>query len=47
MHQFFEDAATMLVILELVETGAGGREQNDVSRLRRRGGLFYRCLDCC
>jgi hypothetical protein len=32
LDQFFEDPAAVFVALELVEAGAGGREQNDVAR---------------
>src|SRR5690349_18177363 len=31
VHQFFEDAATVFVILELIETRAGRREQHHIS----------------
>ena len=34
MHKLLENAATMFVVFELVEAGAGGREQNDVAGLR-------------
>ena len=30
-HQFFEDPAPVLIILELVETGAGGSEQDNIA----------------
>src|SRR5438552_2783599 len=33
LHQRFEDFAPLLVISKLVEAGAGGREQHDISRL--------------
>src|SRR5258706_7792907 len=31
MDKVLEDASTMLVVLELVEAGAGGRQEHDVS----------------
>src|SRR3989442_1429807 len=33
LHQFFEDFAPVLVISKLVEAGAGGSQQHDISRL--------------
>ena len=35
----------MLVILELVEAGAGGREQHDIAGLRGARGDFDRALN--
>jgi len=37
---FFEDGAPVLVVLELVEAGAGRGEENDISRFGRFRGSF-------
>ncbi len=38
MHEFLKDAAAMLIILELIEAGAGRGKQHDFAGLRLRGG---------
>src|SRR5215472_231104 len=40
MHKLFEDAAAVLIVLELVETGTGWRKENDITWARGvRSGL--------
>src|SRR5947209_6934751 len=41
-HRFFEDAAAMLVVFELIEAGAGRREQDHVSGRGQFGGATHR-----
>ena len=45
VDELFEHAATMFVILELVEAGTGGREQDDIAGLRGAGGDFDGALE--
>src|SRR6266567_5516737 len=41
MHELLKDAAAVLIVLKLVETGACRRKQNDIARSRGvRGGLY-------
>src|SRR5690349_22714852 len=40
MHKLFEDAAAVLVILKLVEAGAGGSEQDNIAGARGVSGGF-------
>src|SRR5215470_3610805 len=44
-HQLLEDPSPGLVVVELVERGAGGREQHDLARPRRAGGRVERPLE--
>ena len=43
-HDLFEHLPPVLVVLELIEAGAGGGEQDYVSRLRHRVGFAYGVL---
>src|SRR5260221_13970689 len=45
MDKVLEDASTMLVVLELVEAGAGGRQEHDVSGMSGLGREFHGMLD--
>jgi len=38
MHKLFENAAAMLIVLKLVEAGARGGQQNNVSSARSVSG---------
>src|SRR5271155_1350666 len=44
-YQFFESAATLFVVLELIETGAGRREQHRVAGLRRFYSQLHRAFE--
>src|ERR1700730_342834 len=44
VHRFLEQAPPVLVVSELVETGAGGRQQHNVSSRSCRGCALHCCF---
>src|SRR5271156_3503861 len=43
--QVLEDLPALFIVLELIEAGAGRREQNDLARLRGVGGFGHRYVE--
>src|SRR5271156_6835249 len=44
--QVLEDLPALFVVLELIKTGAGRREQDDLARLRGVGGFGHCYIQC-